>query len=141
MRLNAKTCPVCGDPVIGRADKKFCSDHCRATFNHDYRAAVNESIIDMNRTLRNNRNILQSLCPEGKAVVRKEVLVEKGYDFNCFSSVYLTSNQTLYYICYDYAFSPIINNNREKALIVSVQDHMTHGNPWTFHQRIQSQSK
>ena len=24
-----RKCPVCGEPVIGRADKKYCSDECR----------------------------------------------------------------------------------------------------------------
>lgn len=29
-----KNCPECGDKIIGRADKKFCSDACRNAYNN-----------------------------------------------------------------------------------------------------------
>ena len=31
-RGKTKKCPVCGETVIGRADKKYCSDECRIYF-------------------------------------------------------------------------------------------------------------
>ena len=29
-----KNCPECGEHIIGRVDKKFCSDQCRASHNN-----------------------------------------------------------------------------------------------------------
>ena len=29
-----KCCPVCGKHVVGRTDKKFCSDKCRSKFHY-----------------------------------------------------------------------------------------------------------
>ncbi len=31
---NRKKCPVCGEEIFGRSDKKFCSDDCRTYFNN-----------------------------------------------------------------------------------------------------------
>jgi Uncharacterized protein containing a Zn-ribbon (DUF2116). len=45
-----KYCPVCGNKIVGRSDKKFCTDKCR-TFYHnekyrqDYIARKKEVII------------------------------------------------------------------------------------------------
>jgi len=86
----------------------------------------------VNKALRKNRSILKTLCPAGKAVVRKELLVALGYDVKVFSSLFLTSNKQVYYICYDYAFMPIVEHNVEKALIVTRQDYMGSWDPWKF---------
>lgn len=34
MTETARTCPVCGEMIVGRCDKKFCSDDCRIYFNN-----------------------------------------------------------------------------------------------------------
>jgi hypothetical protein len=72
------------------------------------------------------------LCPIGKVVVRKEVLVAMGYEVAVFSSLFVTSNKQVYYICYDYAFTPLLERNVEKALIVTRQDYMNGWDPWRF---------
>jgi hypothetical protein len=72
------------------------------------------------------------LCPAGKTVVRKEVLIAMGYEPKFFSSLFLTSSRRVYYICYDYAFTPLLENNVEKALVVSRQDYMGDWDPWRF---------
>ncbi|MFK7952840.1 MAG: hypothetical protein AB8B73_08330, partial [Ekhidna sp.] len=63
------------------------------------------------------------LSPEGKATVRKEVLDQMGFDYRYFSGLFKTKSN-LYYLIYDYAFSPIFENGVEKALIVQRQDYM-----------------
>ncbi|GAB2466574.1 hypothetical protein GCM10011375_32680 [Hymenobacter qilianensis] len=35
MQLQERECPQCGDPFTGRADKKFCSDACKAQYRRD----------------------------------------------------------------------------------------------------------
>lgn len=64
--------------------------------------------------------------------MRKEVLDTMGYDVKVFSSLFVTSNKEVYYICYDYAFTPLLENNVKKALIVTKQDYMNMWDPWRF---------
>jgi hypothetical protein len=100
--------------------------------NNKYKIQSERPILDINKTLRKNRSILKKLCPVGKAVVRKDVLDAMGYDVTVFSSLYLTSNKQLYYICYDYAFTPLVEHTIEKALIVTKQEFMNFWNPWKY---------
>lgn len=125
-------CPICGNPFAGRADKKYCSDQCRYLANNKNKIQAEGPILEINKVLRKNRSILKKLCPVGKAVVRKEVLDAMGYDVSVFSSLFLTSKRQIYYICYDYAFTPIVEHNVQKALIVTRQDYMKSWDPWKF---------
>jgi predicted nucleic acid-binding Zn ribbon protein len=125
-------CPICNNPVIGRADKKYCSDQCRYLANNKNKFQAERPILDINKVLRKNRSILKALCPVGKATVRRDVLDAMGYDVRVFSSLFLTSKKQIYYVCYDFAFTPILDNNIEKALIVTKQDYMNSWDPWKY---------
>lgn len=121
--MNLKQCHACGKELIGRIDKKFCDTQCRADFHNQNRSYGELYISGIQRILRHNRKILKTLCPEGKATLRKEVLDQMGYDFRHFSGLYKSSSN-LYYLVYDYAFSPIWERDIKKVLIVSRQDYM-----------------
>lgn len=133
-------CPVCQGPLTGRSDKKYCSDQCRYMANNKNKNEAQQTLLDVNCILRRNRTILKKLCPVGKAVVRKEVMDVMGYDFQCFSSLFLTSGKQIYYICYDYAFLPILEHGVQKALIVTRQEYMGAWDPWKFVKRNPSQA-
>ncbi|MEM8893783.1 MAG: hypothetical protein AAGC88_04335 [Bacteroidota bacterium] len=122
--LSQRKCLECNKPLHGRLDKKFCDAYCRNTYNNRHKSKVEYDIIQVNSTIRKNRRILATLCPQGKATVRKEVLDIMGYDFKHFSGLYKSPNGLLYYLVYDYAFSPVFEKNIEKALIVQRQDYM-----------------
>jgi hypothetical protein len=55
-----------------------------------------------------------------------------GYDVTVFSSLFLTAKRQVYYICYDFAFTPLVDKGIEKALIVTRQQYMRDWNPWKF---------
>ena len=76
--------------------------------------------------------ILKTLSPVGKATVRKEVLDALGYDYNLFSSIFTTNSKQVYYICYDYAFTPLIEKTTPKVHIVKYQKYMKDWNPWKY---------
>lgn len=40
-KIEEKTCLECGEKIIGRADKKFCSDQCRISYNNRVRGDDN----------------------------------------------------------------------------------------------------
>lgn len=131
MNTNTKRiCLHCGHPISGRSDKKFCSDQCRFFHYNDTRHKKEKHIIEVNTALRRNRTILKTLCPEGKATVRKDVLVHMGYDFSHFTSLLPTSKGTVYYICYEYGFCPIIEGTIEKALIINRKNRNDFLDPW-----------
>jgi len=102
-----KICPVCGDPFSGRVDKKFCSDQCRHEYNNRQNQDSNNNIRRINYTLRKNRRILMQLNPEGKTKIPKRKLLDRGFDFNYFTSVYRTKAGTVYYFCYEQGYLPL----------------------------------
>jgi len=132
--IDANTnCQECGKIIRGRLDKKFCDAYCRNAFNNKTKRGDEQLIMMTNSSLRKNRRILKTLSPVGKSTVRKEVLAALGYDFNIFSSMYRTSKGSIYYLCYEYGFNPIIDSRGvEKAVIINRQDYMADWLPWKY---------
>lgn len=130
--MNTRTCPICQDPIFGRTDKKYCSDQCRALANNKKKMEAQQILLVTNQILRKNRTILKTLCPQGKATVRKEVLMSMGFNLDNFTSIFVTGSKQVYYLCYDYGYLPIMEGSTEKALIISRQDYMTGWNPWKY---------
>lgn len=128
--MNVRICSVCQVPLAGRVDKKYCSDQCRSQANNKSKLERQQTILVTNQKLRRNRTILKTLCPQGKATVRKEILVAMGFSIDSFTSIFVTRSRQVYYLCYDYGFTPIMEGQIEKALIVSRQEYMKDLNPW-----------
>ena len=130
--MTNRKCPVCETIIVGRSDKKYCSDQCRSLANSEKKKISEWPILELNKTLRKNRTILRTLCPAGRSVVRKEVMDAMGYDITVFSSIFVTGNKQIYYLCYDYGFTPILEKGIEKALIIIRQNYMGGLNPWKY---------
>jgi len=134
--MDYQVCQSCLKPLNGRVDKKFCDSQCRANY-HNKNQRKNERIIAaVNRQIRKNRSILQKLCPDGKATVRQERLLDLGFSFQYFSSIYMEKSLT-YYFSYEYGFAPITAISRteqlpvKKVLIIQYQEHMKgRFDPW-----------
>lgn len=133
MNVSQIKCNECGKTIHGRLDKRFCDAYCRNAFNNKVKRNDEQLINTTNRALRKNRRILKTLSPVGKSTVRKEVLHALGYNFSIFSSMYRTNKGTIYYLCYEYGFNPIIDHRGiEKAVIINRQDYMNDWLPWKF---------
>lgn len=115
----AKTCLECGDPIKGRADKKFCSDQCRVAYNNRLNSDQTNYVRNVNNTLRKNRRILTELNTTGKTRVSREKLMQKGFDFGYFTNTYKTKEGAIYYYCYEQGYLPM---EREYYLLVVKQD-------------------
>lgn len=105
-----RTCPECGDKIIGRVDKKFCSDQCRNTFNNKSKGYSTSYVRKVNSILRKNRLIMESLNPNGKTKVHKNKLTTKGYDFNYHTNLYTTKTGNVYYFCYEHGYLELDND-------------------------------
>jgi predicted nucleic acid-binding Zn ribbon protein len=132
-----KICQSCGTALSGRLDKKFCSDQCRSTFNNRSKREYEKDILAINSSLRRNRTILKSLCPTGKATVRRETLTEMGFSFHTFSSIYHSKKGLTYYFSYEFGYAPIqeysVSEKQQiqKVLIIQKQDFMDKAfDPW-----------
>jgi predicted nucleic acid-binding Zn ribbon protein len=78
----ANTCLECGESLIGRSDKKFCSDQCRNTYNNRLRKDLNNTMRNINNILRKNRRILNKYNPHGMSKFQKKLLLDAGFDFD-----------------------------------------------------------
>jgi len=105
-----KECPECGDKIIGRADKKFCSDACRNAHNNALNKDSKNLIRNINNRLRKNYRILETLNPSGKTKTTKERLVRLGFSFEYFTSIYTTKAGTVYYYLYDQGYLALDND-------------------------------
>ncbi|NOT36359.1 MAG: DUF2116 family Zn-ribbon domain-containing protein [Saprospiraceae bacterium] len=105
--LHAKPskCMICGSPIVGRKDKKFCTDSCRSIHHQEEKKKDPGLIKNINAILKKNRNILSSLNPEGKKTVSKSQLLSKGFDFKYSTHNFNTKKGTTYYFCYDEGYT------------------------------------
>ena len=99
-----KQCPECGTKIVGRIDKKFCSDACRNSYNNKFNKDSKNLIRNTNNRLRKNYRILEALNPDKKTKMSRAKLIKKGFDFNYFTSTYTTKIGTIYYFVYDQGY-------------------------------------
>ena len=109
-KIEEKNCLECGSKIIGRADKKFCSDQCRVSHNNKLNSNETNFMRNVNNVLRKNRRILIDLNTTGKSRVSREKLQEKGFDFNLFTSTYTTKEASVYHYCYEQGYLQVDKN-------------------------------
>ena len=102
-----KRCKECEKPIKGRADKKFCDDSCRNEYNNRRNKDSKNLIRNVNNRLRKNWRILEELNPDDKRKISRSKLIEKGFDFNYFTSIYTTKAGTVYYFVYNQGYLPL----------------------------------
>lgn len=108
-----RCCACCGQELEGRSDKKFCDDVCRN--NYAYRKRSNDLINRINKSLVYNRNVLKSMMGAGRKTVKKQILLDRDFDFNMVTGIYITRKRHEYRLLYDYAYRYI---NDDEVLIV-----------------------
>jgi len=102
-----KRCLECGEKIIGRTDKKFCTDYCRNAYNNKINKDSKNLIRNTNNRLRKNYKILSELNSTGKTKVTRVKLLNHNFDFNFFTSIYTTKTGNTYYYIYDQGYLPL----------------------------------
>ena len=105
-----KNCPECGDKILGRADKKFCSDACRNSHNNSLNKDNKNLVRNINNRLRKNYRILETLNKEEKTKTTKDRLLRLGFSFDYFTGIYTTKSGSVYYYLYDQGYLPLDND-------------------------------
>ena len=105
-----KICLECHDSFLGREDKKFCCDGCRNSHNNKINRDKTNLMRNINNKLRKNYRILSEVNPKSKSKVSKSVLIDKGFDFEYFTSLYTTKSGETFYLLYDLGYKNLENN-------------------------------
>lgn len=109
--MSEKTCLECGENLVGRIDKKYCSDHCRNAYNNKLNKDSKNLVRNINNRLRKNYRILNSYpLKNGKTTTTKMRLVDKGFDFEYITNLYTTKKGSTYYFIYDLGYLPLDND-------------------------------
>ena len=105
-----KTCLECNEKIVGREDKKFCSDGCRNAYNNKINKDSTNYMRNINNKLRKNYRILLALNPDGKSKTTRAKLVSKGFDFDYFTNILNTKTGNTYYFLYDQGYMQLEND-------------------------------
>ncbi|RTY76259.1 hypothetical protein [Flavobacterium sp. LS1R10] len=104
-----KTCLECEEKIVGREDKKFCSDGCRNAYNNKMNKDSTNFMRNINNKLRKNYRILIELNPDGKSKTTRAKLLSKGFDFEFFTNILRTKTGNTYYFLYDQGYLVLDN--------------------------------
>lgn len=111
MKQEKKLCLNCDEIIHGRADKKFCDDQCRSSFNNKAHGEVMSEMRTINNILRRNRRIIQELSKNSnKLKVTKDKLNQAGFNFKYHTHTYHTPQGKVYTLCYDHGYLPCNND-------------------------------
>ena len=105
-----KTCLECADKIVGREDKKFCSDSCRNAYNNKINKDSTNFMRNVNNKLRKNYRILSELNSEGKSKATRDKMINKGFDFDFFTNILQTKTGNTYYFLYDQGYRSLDND-------------------------------
>lgn len=114
--MKKRRCINCGEPIVGRADKRYCDDNCRSAYNNNRNSIPNTFMRKVNETLKQNRRVLgEMLGGEKMKKVSREKLLSKGLDFDFFTSQLSNAKGQVYFFVYEYGY---LSLDEELFLIV-----------------------
>lgn len=117
-------CICCGETIKGRKDKIYCSPKCRSAAQYETRMLHEQFYLQVDRQLKTNRKILKRYNKSGYSTLRKEKLIEEGFNPKYFTHYWKNSKGQVYLFCYDFGFLEIDQNGKKKLLLVEWQDYM-----------------
>ena len=123
--MKKRTCKGCGEPIEGRLDKKSCNESCKSAYHYEQGLQKEQSLFKfIDRQLKTNGRILKEFNRAGKATVRKQVLIDEGFDPKYFTHYWKAKNGNVYLFCYEYGFMKKFENDKEKYVLIQWQKYM-----------------
>lgn len=121
----SKKCMYCQESLSGRSDKIFCNVYCKSAFQYRLNTEKPDSLFKtIDKQLKTNRRILKAFNKSGKSTVRKEKLLQEGFNPKFFTHYYKTQGGNLYLFCYEYGFMEKTENNKKKFVLIEWQKYM-----------------
>jgi len=99
-----RVCLDCGARLLGRSDKKFCSDQCRNNYNNRLNRDQNNYVRNVHAQLRRNRKILSDLYGDGHHRIHRDALIAQGYNFTFFTHLVETREGLRWSYCFEFGF-------------------------------------
>jgi predicted nucleic acid-binding Zn ribbon protein len=106
-----KQCLECGTKLIGRADKKFCSDDCRSTYHNRLNSDSNNFMRTVNNILRRNRRILQNYHHLGMINIERDSLIREGFAFGYYTNEKREQDGKVSRFCYELGYKEVDTGN------------------------------
>lgn len=97
-----KVCIECDQRIVGRIDKRFCSDLCRSQYNNRVSSRDSVFVRKVNTILARNRKVLRSFYDKRDAEVHILHLESEGFNCRYFTNEYIDDDSRTYRFCYDY---------------------------------------
>ena len=120
------SCLSCNEPLEGRVDKKFCNAYCKSAYHYEKDKNKPPSRFQkIDKQLKLNRRLLSRFNQAGKATVRKQTLLNEGFNPNYFTNYWKNKKGDLYLFCYEYGFLERSENGKRKYVLVQWQDYMS----------------
>jgi hypothetical protein len=112
MLVKQKKCLECEEPIIGRRDKKFCSDFCRTAYHNSVSHQNESSLRAINKVLLKNRKILLETQTKRSRITKTSVYVlqEKGFDFSYYTHCRPDRTGQVVVYCYEIGYIRIEEN-------------------------------
>ena len=119
------TCLNCEEKLTGRAGKIFCSPYCKSNYHYQKNKDKETTLFKtIDKRLKTNRQLLKKYNKAGKAVIRKEALIQEGFNPNYFTHYWKNQKGEVYLFCYEFGFLEKKEHNKEKYVLVQWQDYM-----------------
>lgn len=119
-----RKCPVCGNTVRGRSDKKYCSIKCKSINQYEKRQTEEAFFLKVERQLRINRKVLKRYNKSGYTTIRKSELTEQGFDSRYHTHYWENQKGDRYLFVFEYGFLEKTINGKEKLILVTWQKYM-----------------
>ena len=119
-----RKCPVCGEMFTGRTDKVYCSLRCKSSVHYEKKLETEQFYLKVDKHLKTNRKLLKRYNAAGKSTIRKETLLEQGFDPHFFTHYWKNKKGDVYLFCYEFGFLERKENNKAKYVLVQWQEYM-----------------
>ena len=118
-------CKNCKKELIGRSDKRFCDNYCKSQFHYEIQKSNESSFYrKVDNQLKLNRKILKNYNRAGKSIIRAEVLVNEGFNYNYFTHYWKNQKGDVYFFNYEYGVLRKKEKGIDKYVLVKHQDYM-----------------
>ena len=118
-----RNCLNCSEEIKGRPDKKFCNVYCKSNYHYEEKKGAPISLFKrIDKQLKLNRKLLVKFNKAGKSIVRKEKLIEAGFNPKLFTHYWKNGKGQVYLFCYNVGFLELKENGKSKYVLVDYQE-------------------
>ncbi len=107
-----KTCKICSKTILGRSDKKFCSQRCKNYYHINLRKVTITATANIDEILHRNRSILLELLGKHQPQLKLDriVLEKTNFKFKYHTHSHINKEGKTMNWVYDFGWMQFSNN-------------------------------